>query len=312
MAAEKDWDVFAAEVNAQVLKDEPMSRHTTFRIGGPAERFIVPRDAQALRQTVRFCRAQGVPLLPLGNGSNLLVPDEGIRGAVVHLDEALGGIRLEDDGVTVVCGAGVRLEKVCLFARDHALTGLEFAYGIPGSAGGAAYMNAGAYGGEVRDVLAFVRHLDEKGEPGAFSGGDPAFGYRRSPYTGGKYVITEVAFRLAPGDREQIAARMEELMGRRRAKQPLEMPSAGSVFKRPEGYYAGTLIDQCGLKGLRFGGAMVSVKHAGFIVNAGGATCRDVLELIARIKEEVYRQAGVKLESEVRVCDAGGASCRTV
>lgn len=312
MADGKDWDVFAAEVNAQVLKNEPMSRHTTFRIGGPADWFIVPRDAQALRQAVRFCRAQGVPVLPVGVGSNLLVPDEGIRGAVIHLGEALGGIRLAPDGVTVVCEAGVRLEKVCLFARDHALAGLEFAYGIPGSAGGAAYMNAGAYGGEVKDVLACVRHLDEAGEPGGFPGGHPAFGYRRSPYTGSRLIITEAEFRLVPGDAAAISARMEELMGRRRAKQPLEMPSAGSVFKRPQGYYAGTLIDECGLKGLRCGGAMVSLKHAGFIVNAGGATCGDVLGLIERIQQEVYRQKGVRLESEIRVCDAREATCRAV
>mgnify|MGYP003266935968 FL=1 len=193
------------------------------------------------------------------------------------------------------------MASVCAFARERGLSGLEFAWGIPGSAGGAAYMDAGAYGGEMKDVVERVCHLTPQGEEGSARGEELQFSYRRSRYTGGREIITFVEYRLQPGDPAQIAAKMEELMARRKEKQPYDMPSAGSVFKRPQGAFAAALIEECGLKGRRVGGAQVSEKHAGFIVNTGGATCADVLALIRQIQEEVYEKRGIRLETEVRV-----------
>lgn len=288
---------FASKQGADVLENEPMSRHTTFQIGGPARLFICPQDERALAAILERCHQLSVPVLPIGNGSNLLLSDEGYPGAVIS-SKALRRIQL--DGTDILCGAGAKLEDVCKFARDYNLTGLEFAYGIPGSAGGAVYMNAGAYGGEIQDVVAQSWYLDGT-ILGSFTGKEHAFSYRHSTYSGSGKMITNVRFALAPGDRATISNRMQELMGRRVSKQPLEYPSAGSVFKRPPGHFAGTLIDQCGLKGTQIGGAMVSDKHAGFIINVGGATCADVQALIKHIQDTVLQKTGVKLESEIRV-----------
>lgn len=293
---------FASKQGADVLENEPMSRHTTFQIGGPARLFIRPRDQQALEAIVGLCRKLGIPFLPLGNGSNLLLSDAGYMGAVVSM-ETMHAILL--DGTDILCNAGAKLEEVCKFARDHSLTGLEFAYGIPGSVGGAVYMNAGAYGGEMRDVVSQSWYLDGTAA-GSYVGQDHAFGYRHSVYSGTGKVVTNVRFTLKLGERAQIDSRMQELMGRRVSKQPLEYPSAGSVFKRPPGHFAGTLIDQCGLKGTQIGGAMVSDKHAGFIVNVGGATCADVQALIQYIQKTVLQKTGVKLESEIRMIGSDG------
>lgn len=284
----------------KVLREEPMSRHTTFKIGGPAQLWIVPAGEGEAAAAIRSCREAEVPLRMLGNGSNLLVPDEGLRGAVLWTGDAFGEILLEGEN-RIVCGSGVSLMSVCRFALAHSLSGLEFAFGIPGSTGGAAYMNAGAYGGEMKDVLASCRHLDGHGNPGSFAGDALCLSYRSSAYTGKPYLITGLTLHLKPGDQAKIKAKMDDFMNRRKSKQPLEYPSAGSIFKRPEGYFAGTLIEQCGLKGRRVGGAMVSEKHAGFIVNAGGATCSDVLRLIELIQKEVRKKTGVSLECEVRV-----------
>lgn len=292
---------FASKQGADVLENEPMSRHTTFQIGGPARLFIRPHGEQALRAIVSLCVQSGVPLLPLGNGSNLLIADEGFDGVVVSLERLC---TLQRDGDGIRCGAGVKLEDVCLFARDHGLAGLEFAYGIPGSAGGAVYMNAGAYGGEMRDVVERSWYLDGV-EQGVYAGKEHAFSYRHSVYTNSQKIITGARFALKPGGEEQIDRKMRELMDRRVSKQPLEYPSAGSVFKRPPGHFAGTLIDQCGLKGTGVGGAAVSDKHAGFIVNMGGATCADVVALIRRIQATVLQKTGVKLESEIRIVGGG-------
>lgn len=275
-----------------------MCRHTTFKIGGPADCFIVPHDRKAVETLLAYCKQYGIPHLALGNGSNLLVSDSGIRSVVISLKK-LDSITVEEDG-SVSCGAGATLADVCRAARDHSLTGLEFAYGIPGTVGGAVYMNAGAYGGEMKDVVVGTSHV-ENGVAGSLSGGELFFGYRQSPYTGTARVITGVRIALSAGDPVSISARMEELMARRKSRQPLEYPSAGSVFKRPPGLFAGTLIEQCGLKGTRCGGAMVSEKHANFIINTGGATCADVLALIDKVREEVRRQAGVELECEVKM-----------
>ena len=230
----------------------------------------------------------------------MLVSDSGIRGGVIALGGELSQIRLSGDGCTIHCGAGATLAGLCVFAREHSLTGLEFAWGIPGAAGGATFMNAGAYESAMESVLASCTHVTKTGEIGSLSGAKLELGYRHSAYTDNGCTILSLTVRLNREDREQIAARMDELLGRRKAKQPLEMPSAGSVFKRPQGHFAGALIENCGLKGRSVGGAMVSPKHAGFIVNTGNATCRDVLELIDIIKETVYRQTNVELECEIK------------
>ena len=287
---------FGCEVKA----DEPMKNHTSFKIGGCADLFVTVSDDRQLCSVIRFCNDSGVPLFVLGNGSNLLVSDKGIRGVVLRLSGVFCDIGWNDDG-TLHCGAGAQLSKLCAFALDHSLTGLEFAWGIPGSCGGAAFMDAGAYGGEMKDVVVSCEHVDlSTGERGRFEGEALDFAYRHSVYSGGGYVITALNLRLEKGDKQEIKAKMDDLMGRRKDKQPLEYPSAGSVFKRPVGYFAGGLIEQCGLKGTQEGGAQVSPKHAGFIVNVGGATCEDVLTLIARIQRTVREETGVDLECEVR------------
>lgn len=291
----------ANELGCRCLRQEPMALHTTFRIGGPADLFLTVENLRQLREMAAACREQEVPMLFLGNGSNLLVSDKGIRGVVIRL--AGDFAKVAKEGKTgICCGAGATLASACVFARDNDLTGLEFAWGIPGSAGGAAYMNAGAYGGEMKDVLRSCEHMTPDGKIEILSGEEMGLSYRRSAYTGGENVILFLHMQLEKGHHSAIASQMEELMNRRREKQPYDMPSAGSVFKRPEGYFAGTLIEQCGLKGKTVGGAQVSPKHAGFIVNTGGATCRDVQALIEMIQETVLREKGVQLECEVRAC----------
>ena len=294
-------DQTAQALGCPLRVDEPMARHTTFQIGGPADRFLTVENAAQLQGLLSCLRQAGIPYLVLGKGSNLLVSDKGIRGAVLHLGGDFKKVEVLPDGRTLRAGAGAPLASVCALARERSLTGLEFAWGIPGSVGGGAYMDAGAYGGEMRDVVSRVLHLGPDGAPGEARGEELCFGYRKSRYTGGKDIITAVEFTLQPGDPAAIAGKMEELMARRKDKQPYDMPSAGSVFKRPQNGFAAALIEQCGLKGRRVGGAQVSEKHAGFIVNTGGATCQDVLELIAVIQKTVEERTGTCLECEVRV-----------
>ena len=294
-------DQTAQALGCPLRVDEPMARHTTFQIGGPADRFVTVENAAQLQGLLSCLRQAGIPYLVLGKGSNLLVSDKGIRGAVLHLGGDFKKVEVLPDGRTLRAGAGAPLASVCALARERSLTGLEFAWGIPGSVGGGAYMNAGAYGGEMRDVVSRVLHLGPDGAPGEARGEELCFGYRKSRYTGGEDIITAVEFTLQPGDPAAIAGKMEELMARRKDKQPYDMPSAGSVFKRPQNGFAAALIEQCGLKGRRVGGAQVSEKHAGFIVNTGGATCQDVLELISVIRKTVEEQTGTCLECEVRV-----------
>lgn len=293
-------DRAAGELGCPCVAGELMSRHTTFQIGGPADRFITVETLPQLKGLVKALGQEGLPFLLLGKGSNLLVGDRGFRGAVLLLSGDFKKVEQREEGL-LRAGAGASLASVCAFARERGLSGLEFAWGIPGSAGGAAYMDAGAYGGEMKDVVERVCHLTPQGEEGSARGEELQFSYRRSRYTGGREIITFVEYRLQPGDPAQIAAKMEELMARRKEKQPYDMPSAGSVFKRPQGAFAAALIEECGLKGRRVGGAQVSEKHAGFIVNTGGATCADVLALIRQIQEEVYEKRGIRLETEVRV-----------
>ena len=294
-------DQTAQALGCPLRADEPMARHTTFQIGGPADRFLTVENAAQLQGLLSCLRQAGIPYLVLGKGSNLLVSDKGIRGAVLHLGGDFKKVEVLPDGRTLRAGAGAPLASVCALARERSLTGLEFAWGIPGSVGGGAYMDAGAYGGEMRDVVSRVLHLGPDGTPGEARGEELCFGYRKSRYTGGEDIITAVEFTLQPGDPAAIAGKMEELMARRKDKQPYDMPSAGSVFKRPQNGFAAALIEQCGLKGRRVGGAQVSEKHAGFIVNTGGATCQDVLELISVIQKTVEEQTGTCLECEVRV-----------
>ncbi len=278
----------------------PLSRFTTFHIGGPADVLIKPHNTAALAQILRLCRETQTPRVIIGKGSNLLVSDRGFAGAVICLDNQYGEIRLLENGL-VECDAGVTLMRLCHFALEHSLSGLEFAYGIPGSVGGAVYMNAGAYGGEIKDIIVSACHLDQAGEKHTLLKDQLALSYRHSIYAEGEDCIISACFALTPSNQEEIRSRMDDYMRRRKEKQPLEYPSAGSTFKRPAGNYASALIDQCGLKGYRIGGAMVSEKHAGFVINYDNATCDDVVQLIAYIQKVVKEQTGYELSCEVKM-----------
>ena len=283
----------------ELREDEPMSRHTTFRIGGPAALMALPRTVGEAKAAVKAARALEVEPFFLGNGSNLLVADGGYPGFVVKLAGDFDQIREVNRGLEA--GSAVLLSRLSNALLGRGLTGLEFAGGIPGSVGGAVTMNAGAYGGEIAQVLESAAFLDESGEVRTLPAPECGFGYRKSVFSDRKCLILKARFHLEQGGPAAIKARMEELAAKRREKQPLEYPSAGSMFKRPPGHFAAALIDQCGLKGLTVGGAQVSEKHAGFVVNRGGATCADVLALVDQVKEEVLRQTGVELEMEVKV-----------
>lgn len=290
----------AATSTAQVLEHEPMARHTTMRVGGPAEILFSPASEGELLFAVREAKRAGAPFRIIGNGSNLLVLDGGLPGLTIRLGEAFSKISV--DGNQIRAQAGALLSRVAAAARDASLTGLEFASGIPGSAGGGMAMNAGAYGGQLSDVFEGCRALDpETGIISALGPAEMALGYRESAALSRGLIVTEAAFRLTAGDRSAIQAKMDDLSARRREKQPLNLPSAGSTFKRPEGYFAGALIEQAGLKGLRVGGACVSEKHAGFVVNDRNATARDVLDLIRLVQARVFEHSGVRLETEVRI-----------
>lgn len=282
---------------------ESMAAHTSFKIGGPADLFVTVPDGDSAAAVLVRCRTAGVPVMVMGNGTNLLVSDAGIEGVVLKIETETPPVLCKEAGV--VCPAGLPVKKLCLFAREHGLSGLEFAFGIPGTVGGGVYMNAGAYGGQMSDVLESVRIVTRSGEWEELRAEELELGYRRSVLmeTGG--VVVEARFCLTSDKREDIAARMEDFLSRRRDKQPLEYPSAGSFFKRPPGHFAGTLIESCGLKGARVGGAQISEKHAGFLINAGGATCADVLRLSERVQKTVLDTCGVRLEPEVRPVGRG-------
>ena len=283
----------------QFILDAPMSEHTTFKIGGTADVLIFPSTIEEVIKVLKLIENNRIPLTILGNGSNVLVRDKGIRGAVIKFNGKFAQIKC--DGTRLIVGAGAKLKDVSNFAADNGLTGLEFAVGIPGSIGGAVYMNAGAYGGEMKNVISKVRAVSKSGDCAEFDTDTLDLGYRRSVFQLNGYAICEIELQLAEGNINEIRQTMEDFTERRESKQPLEYPSAGSTFKRPEGYFAGTLIDQTGLKGLRVGDAMVSTKHAGFVVNAGHATAADVLNLIEEVKRRVYEAHGVTLNPEVRI-----------
>jgi len=276
-----------------------MREHTTLRVGGPADLFVIPNCAQQVAETVRACRDLGVPLLVLGNGSNLLVRDGGIRGAVLHIGTDMA--RYSVEGTLLTAQAGLPLPAAARAAMLAGLDGLVFAEGIPGSIGGAACMNAGAYGGEMAQVVRSVDIVDEDGHPPTLAASELDYAYRHSALLDRGWVVTSVVCALTPGDPAEIAERMRGLAEQRRAKQPLRQPSAGSTFKRPPGHFAAQLIDEAGLKGQSVGGAQVSPLHAGFVVNTGNATAADVLALIDIIQARVLARSGVALEPEVRV-----------
>ena len=281
-----------------LLEAEPMARHTTFRIGGPADLLAQPSSEEELLLAMKLAEEQDVPVTVVGNGSNLLVRDGGIRGLVLLLGERFSGVSVE--GEEIFAQAGATLAKLSAVAQRAGLAGLECASGIPGTLGGGVAMNAGAYGGQLSDALVSASVLED-GAVQDFSREDMQMGYRTTRILKRGGIVLSARFRLTPDAPEAIGMRMRELNARRREKQPLELPSAGSPFKRPEGYFAGALIEGAGLKGVQLGGAMVSVKHAGFVVNVGGATARDVLELIVHIRKTVRAKYGVELETEIRV-----------
>ena len=276
---------------------EPMAGHTTFRIGGPADCFVQLEDEEQLRKVRRYLGLAGVPFFVLGNGSNLLVDDAGYRGVVLQIGQKMSDISVQ--GCHIIAKAGATLRQVAAAALEHGLAGFEFASGIPGTVGGGVVMNAGAYGGEMSQVVNQVRVVSKEGESMELYNDTMEFRYRGSVIRGSAFTVTEVTFRLEPGDREAIQAKMEELAARRREKQPLEYPSAGSTFKRPEGHFAGKLIMEAGFAGYRIGGAQVSEKHCGFVINTGGATARDVQALIKEIQARVKERFRVDLEPEI-------------
>ena len=287
-------------LGCEAVKDEPLSRHTTFKIGGKADTYVKVTSASKLSAILRECRESDVDYMIIGNGSNLLASDDGYRGVVIRLDGDFRKIALVDED-TVYCGAGATLAALCKFAQSSGLSGLEFAWGIPGTVGGAVFMNAGAYGGEMKDVVYSVNHLTPEGETGRTEKEDLAFGYRTSVYRTNKAIITGVTLKLKKDNPDDIRARMDDYLGRRSSKQPLQYPSAGSFFKRPAGHFAGKLIQDAGLRGARVGGAQVSEKHCGFVINRGGATPRDIIDLMHLVQNTVFDQTGILLEPEVRI-----------
>ena len=277
---------------------EPMKKHTTFRIGGPADYYLCPHSTEELQKILQICRENKLEFFILGNGSNLLVSDKGYRGVVIQLWKNFSDIETEDNTITVKAGA--LLSKVAAEALEESLTGMEFASGIPGTMGGAVMMNAGAYGGEMKDIIREVTVLTREGELLTLSKEEMNFGYRTSVVKEKGYVVISAVLQLRKGDREEIRKVMDELKERRVTKQPLDMPSAGSTFKRPEGNFAAKLIEDAGLKGFSVGGAMISEKHSGFVVNYNDATAEDVMELCRQVREKVKALSGVELEMEVK------------
>ena len=282
----------------QVNTEEPMKNHTTFRVGGPAEFFVMPRTAEEVKKVIDLCRRESFPYYIIGNGSNLLVSDQGYRGVVLQIYKEMSYIEVEEN--VVVAQAGALLSAIANKALENGLTGFEFAAGIPGTLGGACVMNAGAYGGEMKDVLEEVTVLTEEGEVLTIPKENLELGYRTSIIARKGYTVLEARIQLRGGEKEAIKSLMEELKDKRVSKQPLEYPSAGSTFKRPEGYFAGKLIQDAGLRGFSVGGAQVSEKHCGFVINRENATAADVAELMRQVSARVEEEFGVKLEPEVK------------
>lgn len=283
----------------RILLDEPMKNHTSFKIGGPADFLVLPEKTEEITETVKALKKARVPYMIIGNASNLLVRDKGIRGVVIKLGESYNHVRIE--GTRVTAESGVLLSRLAKRIAKASLKGFEFASGIPGSLGGAVFMNAGAYGGEMKDVVTAVTALNEQGEIITLKNEQLEMRYRNSILQDKNYAVLEVEMELEKGDQEEIYEKIRELDQKRTTKQPIHLPSAGSVFKRPEGYFAGKLIQDSGLKGCRIGGAEVSTLHCGFIVNQGGATAQDVIDLVEKVQKTVIEKFGVELERELRI-----------
>ena len=284
----------------ELKTDVPMSRLTSFRIGGPAKCVACPRTEEELSALLKLCAQYGVEPVILGAGTNVLAPDAGMDRLVIVLKDALEGME-QISGTSIRVMAGVTMSRAAVFAAGLNLGGLEFAHGIPGTVGGGVYMNAGAYGGEIKDVCTRVRIMEMNGEARWITGEEAAFSYRHSAIEDNPWIVVAAEFSLTPRPEAEVWEKMKELIGKRRASQPLDLPSAGSAFKRPVGGYAAALIDQTGLKGFQVGGAAVSEKHAGFVVNLGGATASDVQELLQQVSDKVYDRTGIRLEPEVRI-----------
>lgn len=291
-------DICSIVGDEQILTNEPMSRHTTFRIGGPADYFIMPGTAEELAQVIRLCREADVPFYIMGNGSNLLVGDKGYRGAVIQIFKRMNEVRVEDD--CIYAQAGALLSKIAAEALKAGLGGFEFASGIPGTLGGALMMNAGAYGGEMKQVLKSAEVLDMEGNVFSLPVEEMELGYRTSIFSKKGYIVLGAEIVLQPGSPQEIREKMDDLKERRVTKQPLEYGSAGSTFKRPEGYFAGKLIQEAGLRGFRVGDAQVSEKHCGFVINRGNATAAEVVRLMNEVTDRVEKNSGVRLEPEVK------------
>lgn len=289
-------------VDCKVLKDEPLKKHTSFKIGGPADLFIDIQTEKALIDILKLLNEYDIKFFMLGNGSNVLVSDKGFRGAAIKLSGEFNKIKFLDKNV-LLCGSGVLISNFCIFTRDNSLKNAEFLWGIPGTIGGALYMNAGAHGGEMEHIVSSCSYVDYKGQKFSKNKDDLGFSYRSSRFMNSKDIITSVTFELEPGNFEDIDLKMKELLEKRKSKQPLNYPNAGSTFKRPVGNFAGKLIEYCGLKGKSIGGAMISEKHAGFVVNTGNASFNDVIELIHLVQDVVYKKTNIFLECEVRILD---------
>lgn len=282
-----------------IIEDEMMNKHTTFKVGGPADLYVIPRSEEELVYAIEVCKSQNVPYYVIGNGSNLIVTDKGFRGVIIEVYRQMSDITVEGNCITAYAGA--LLSKIANTALEHGLTGLEFAHGIPGALGGAVTMNAGAYDGEMKQVLESATVIDDKGQVRTLSSDELELEYRKSIISRLGYTVIKATMRLEDGDKEAISAKMKDLMQRRRDKQPLEYPSAGSTFKRPVGHFAGKLIMDAGLRGYQLGGAQVSEKHCGFVINKDHATCQDILDLIHYIQEEVKSKFDVQIEPEVKM-----------
>ena len=296
----KEIALFAEKLGATVEFNAPMKKYTSFKCGGNASILITPDSSDSLQKIISYCYTKNVKPLMIGNGSNLLVTDNGIDDVVIKIGSKMSKIELIDD-TTIFCEAGASLKSLCMFALENSLSGLEFAYGIPGTLGGAVYMNAGAYGGEMKDVLFSCKHIDADGNIGELSQDELDLRYRGSVYTDNGFTIVSAIMKLKKAEMTDIKAAMDDKLQRRKDKQPLEYPSAGSTFKRPEGYFAGALIEESGLKGYTVGGAQVSEKHAGFVINKNKATATDVIALIKDVQKIVFEKHGVMLETEVKI-----------
>lgn len=287
----------AGKYGAKIVSNEKIASYTSFDIGGVCDIIVMPNSAECVCDLVRNCRHRNIRYYIFGKCTNLLIPDDGLRGVVIIIGNDFSAVKRE--GNRLICDAGAAITKICNTAKKESLTGMEFAYGIPGTAGGGLYMNAGAFGGEMKDVVLYCDFLDEDGQVKRMNREEMQLSYRHSAFTGTGKIILSVCYELENGDKDDITAKMNDIMQRRRDKQPLEYPSAGSTFKRPEGAFAAKLIEDSGLKGYTVGGAQVSEKHSGFVINRGGATCRDVKQIIEDIKEKVYADSGIMLECEL-------------